>query len=256
MVVGLDIFREYFKDYQDCYLLIGGTACDIILEDAGFIPRATDDIDIILIIEALSPEFFIKFWEFIKEGDYQEKQKEQEKRNCYRFRDPMNKDFPKQIELFCRVPDIVEIEEGAHLTPIPAEEGLSSLSAILLDEEYYKFTLQNSESNDGIHLARPHTLICLKSLAFLKNKELREAGHPVSEKNILKHKYDVIRLVLLLSPADSFELPGSVKGTLQEFVDAIKDDLPDPAILKKNGFGDQDMQVVFNQLLKSFNLTA
>jgi len=61
---------------------------------------------------------------------------------------------------------------------------------------------------------------------------------------------------LLLSPADIFELPGSVKGTLQEFVDAIKDDLPDPAILKKNGFGDQDMQVVFNQLLKSFNLTA
>jgi len=67
MVIGLDKFIEYFKDYQGSYIIIGGTACDIIVEDAGFEPRATDDIDIVLIVEALKPEFVNKFWDFIKD---------------------------------------------------------------------------------------------------------------------------------------------------------------------------------------------
>ncbi|MFA5296693.1 MAG: hypothetical protein WC389_00630 [Lutibacter sp.] len=67
MVVGLYAFSEHFKDFQDSYIIIGGTACDIIIEEAGFTPRATDDIDIILIVEALSPEFVARFWEFIKQ---------------------------------------------------------------------------------------------------------------------------------------------------------------------------------------------
>ena len=36
MVVGLDKFKEYFKDYPDNYVIIGGTACDIKIEEAGF----------------------------------------------------------------------------------------------------------------------------------------------------------------------------------------------------------------------------
>ena len=40
MVRGLDIFKSYFEDYTDNYVIIGGTACDIIIDDAGFTPRA------------------------------------------------------------------------------------------------------------------------------------------------------------------------------------------------------------------------
>ena len=29
MVRGLDIFREHFKDFEQNYVIIGGTACDI-----------------------------------------------------------------------------------------------------------------------------------------------------------------------------------------------------------------------------------
>ena len=29
MVKGMDVFREYFADYMDQYVLIGGAACDI-----------------------------------------------------------------------------------------------------------------------------------------------------------------------------------------------------------------------------------
>ena len=84
MVIGLNTFSDFFKDFPDSYLIIGGTACDIIIEDAGFTPRATDDIDIILLIEALSPGFVARFWEFIKEGKYELQQKGEQKRNFYR----------------------------------------------------------------------------------------------------------------------------------------------------------------------------
>lgn len=57
MVRGLDIFKKYFEQYPGNYVIIGGTACDIIIDDAGFVPRATKDIDIILVVEALNSEF-------------------------------------------------------------------------------------------------------------------------------------------------------------------------------------------------------
>jgi hypothetical protein len=28
MVIGIDKFKEFFKDYPDSYIAIGGTACD------------------------------------------------------------------------------------------------------------------------------------------------------------------------------------------------------------------------------------
>jgi hypothetical protein len=57
MVRGLDIFKKYFEQYPENYVIIGGTACDIIIDEAGFVPRATKDIDIILVVEAISSEF-------------------------------------------------------------------------------------------------------------------------------------------------------------------------------------------------------
>ncbi len=67
MVRGLATFKEYFKDYSDNYIIIGGSACDVIIDEAGFEPRATKDIDIILIVEALTSAFVKKFWDFIRE---------------------------------------------------------------------------------------------------------------------------------------------------------------------------------------------
>lgn len=256
MVVGLETFKEYFKDYQDCYLIIGGTACDIILEEANFKPRATDDIDTILIIEAITPEFVKRFWEFVKAGQYTIQQKDTDKRNCYRFAEPKSENFPVQVELFCRVPDAIDLNDGAHLTPIPVEEGLSSLSAILLDEEYYNYTREHSTLTDDVHHANPEALICLKAFAYLSNKALKEEGKNISSKNVSKHKHDVFRLTMLLKADETFDLSVAIKKDMQKFADTVKDDLPDAAIFKANGFGTQDMQAVFNQFVKSFGLTV
>lgn len=252
MVAGIETFKEFFKDFSENYVIIGGTACDIIIENAGFTPRATDDIDIILMVEALTPEFTIRFWEFIKQGKYKKKQKDLDKRNCYRFIEPETEDFPVQIELFSRIPDAIDLAEFSHLAPIPVDEGLSSLSAILLNDDYYQFTRKNSELKDGVHYAKTETLICLKAYAYLNNKVRKEAGEKVRTENILKHKYDIFRLVFLLNQTDAFELPESIKKDLTQFANSIKDDLPDSNIFKRNGFGKQNMEIVFRQFLKSF----
>lgn len=61
MVKGIDTFRRYFAEYEEQYVLIGGAACDIAFEcnDTAF--RATRDLDMVLIVEALTPEFGEKF---------------------------------------------------------------------------------------------------------------------------------------------------------------------------------------------------
>lgn len=66
MVTGIDTFREKFKDYTDCYTVIGGAACDIIMSQANFDFRATKDIDMILIIEDRYPEFGKVFGNILK----------------------------------------------------------------------------------------------------------------------------------------------------------------------------------------------
>jgi hypothetical protein len=254
MVVGINKFKEYFKGFPDSYIAIGGTACDIIIEDAGFVPRATNDIDIILIVEALTPAFIKRFLEFINDGKYNSRQKDLKSRKSYRFRDPQSPDFPKQIELFSKNREDIELYPEAHLTPIPAEEGISSLSAILLNDDYYKYALLHSEYKDDIRYAKIEALICLKAFAYLDNKRLKEEGKPITTGNVIKHRNDVFRLVFLLKPDEIFELPASIKKDLQHFVDVVKNDLPGPSIFDRNGFGRQDMNVIYQQLVKSFNL--
>lgn len=57
MVRGLDIFRRHFEAFADRYVLIGGTAATIAMADAGLEFRATKDLDIVLVVEALDAEF-------------------------------------------------------------------------------------------------------------------------------------------------------------------------------------------------------
>ncbi len=254
MVRGLDVFKKYFNGYPDNYVIIGGTACDIITEAAAFEPRATVDIDVILIVEALKPEFATQFWKFVLDGGYNNKEMDIETKKCYRFSFPANGEFPKQIELFSKTPEMLNLPPDAHLTPIPLGEGLSSLSAILLNEHYYRYTIENSVINNQIHLAQNHALICLKAFAYLDNKRRKADGQTVRTRDVVKHKYDVFRLVFLLKPDDVFVLPESIRTDLQRFADDVKNDLPDPAIFKENGFGEQNMSTVFTQLMRNFNL--
>lgn len=57
MVRGLDTFRDYFAGFEEQYVLIGGAACDIFFSNNEGQFRATRDLDVVLIVEALTPEF-------------------------------------------------------------------------------------------------------------------------------------------------------------------------------------------------------
>lgn len=254
MVRGLEIFKKYFEQYSANYVIIGGTACDMIIDEAGFTPRATKDIDIILVVEALSADFVKQFWQFIKEGNYERKEKSADERKYYRFTKPENKDFPYQLELFSRVPDVIEVGEDAHLTAIPVDDDLSNLSAILLSEDYYNYMIAHSTLENGLQRANTEALICLKAKAFLEITERIANGSTEDPKHLRKHKVDVFRLVVMLTDNDAFELPESIKNHLQEFAKTIASDLPDKAIYKEMGLGNMDVEKVFAQLLKNFNL--
>jgi hypothetical protein len=254
MVKGLDTFRRYFENFPDNYIIIGGTACDIIISGAGFNPRATRDFDIILVVEALTPAFVSQFWNFIKEGAYARNEKNDGERKYYRFMKPANPDFPYQIELFSRIPDMLGIKEGAHLTPIPIDEDLSNLSAILMNEDYYNYTLNQSTQEEGIQRANTEALICLKAKAFLDMTERKEKGESIDDKHVRKHKTDVFRLGAMLTANDKFVLPESIQVDFQAFFDLVKNELPDKAIFKEMGLSSINPGLVLVQLAKNFNL--
>jgi hypothetical protein len=256
MVKGLDIFKERFEAYPDNYVIIGGTACDMIIGQAGLTPRATKDIDMILVVEALTPEFVEQFWEFIKEGNYKRREKGEVERKYYRFLKPEDDRFPYQVELFSRKPDLIDLDHDAHLTPIPVDDDLSSLSAILLNDNYYNYMLEHSVLENGLHRANIEALLCLKAKAYLEISARIAKGEKEDSRHLRKHKGDVFRLAVMLAESDVFELPESIKAHLETFIETIANDLPGKEIFKEMGVGTLEPNKVLEQIIKNFQLTS
>ena len=142
MVTGIDSFKEWFKGYEEQYAIIGGTACDILMTEGGLDFRATKDIDLVLIIEALDVNFGKNFWEYVKQAGYEHCNKSSGVPQFYRFSHPISNQYPTMIELFTRKLDAIQLPEDTVITPLPIDEDISSLSAILLDDDYYEFLKQ------------------------------------------------------------------------------------------------------------------
>ena len=239
MVKGLNTFKEFFSGYEDQYVLIGGTACDIVFEsnEANF--RATRDLDIVLIVEALTPEFGEKFWEFIVAGKYRNKATNGGKPQFYRFDKPENELFPKMIELFCRTD--FELKEARGLTPIHINDEVSSLSAILLDDDYYNVLLKGKAIASNLSVLRPEYLILFKAKAYLDLKSRKERGETVDTDDIRKHKKDILRISaeLMLEKVDN--LPAKVKEDIARFIDILEANPFDDNSLKAYGLKNDDI---------------
>ena len=179
-----------------------------------------------------------------------------EERNCYRFSKPENDEYPFQIELFSKKPDMITLDEDIHLTPIPVDEGLSSLSAILMNEDYYKYVIDNSILENGIHRAKTEALICLKAKAYLEITARIAEGSTEDSKQLRKHKNDVFRLAAMLTANDIFELTKNIRSDLKEFTESISNELPGKEMFKEVGLGNLEPEKVFQQILMSFQLEA
>lgn len=255
MVKGIEVFKAFFKDYEENYILIGGAACSIHEEINAQEPRATKDLDIILVVEALSEEFVKRFWEFIEAGDYTQRQVGQntDKHEYYRFLKPKTANFPVQLELFSRRLDGINLSEGTHLTPIPTDAELSSLSAILMDKDYYHYVITHSQIEEGIKIANPESLICLKAKAYIDIYERRKSGENIDSKQLNKHKKDIFRLVTMIPADTKHKIPDTLKQDIITFADLIKNEIPDSNFFKNIGFPNTNGEVIFQQLLYIFN---
>lgn len=107
------------------------------------------------------------------------------------------------------------------------EEALS-LSAILMDEDYYDFVRGGAHEVQGISVIGPEHLIPLKAKAWLDLSARRAAGEPVSSNDVRKHRNDVMRLFQLISPEASVALPARVRDDLAAFLDRAFDQDVDP----------------------------
>lgn len=216
----INSFIEKFKDYADCYTVIGGTACNILMTEAGTDFRATKDIDMILIMEARYKEFAHIFWEFIREGGYRFGWKNSEKAHFYRFTEPRS-GYPAMIELFSRELNYINfIPDG--IIPIHIDEDTSSLSAILLNDDYYKFMLTGRRVVSGISVLDTEHLIPFKMYAWLDLKDKKARGEHVNERDLKKHKYDVFRLLQIARRDNKIETNGIVRENIIRFMEEIR----------------------------------
>lgn len=224
MVAGIEKFREHFAEHEDHYAIIGGAACDMLFDAAGLPFRATKDIDMVLCVEVVDPAFGAAFKAFLDAGGYQARERSDGKKEFYRFHWPSDQSFPFMIELFSRKPGTLNLPEDAGLTPIPVEEDIVSLSAILLDEGYYDALQAAKRKLDGVTVIDETLLIPFKARAFLDLTARSEAGEKIDSKNIKKHRNDVFRLVQLLPADASIKLADPIREDLRRFVELARAD--------------------------------
>lgn len=231
MVKGLDTFASFFAGDEAHYVLIGGVATQLVLEAAGLPARATKDLDIVLRVEALDAVFGAKLWAFIRDGRYERHEQGVVPRRFYRFRKPANPTFPEMLEFFATEPGRLPLAEGAHLTPVPIDAEIVSLSAILMDRHYYDFLHAHTRTIDGVRVATENALIPLKARAWL-DQIARRASDPqsVDARHLTKHRNDVLRLSQLLSDAQRTLAPASVAADMAAFTEAAAAEINEPLL--------------------------
>ncbi|MBQ9329276.1 MAG: hypothetical protein IJ225_12190 [Solobacterium sp.] len=224
MVRGIESFREWFRGYEEQYAIIGGTACDLLMTEEGLDFRATKDIDLVLIIESVDASFGSRFWEYVTAAGYEHRNKSTGEPQFYRFTNPQSREYPTMIELFSRKPGAVILPENAVLSPLPMEEDISSLSAILLDDDYYEFLRLGRIRVSGVTVLSAPYLIPFKAKAWLDLSRRKAEGEQVDSRNIRKHKNDVFRLTELLDRnMDSISyIPDTIRADMREFTERMR----------------------------------
>jgi len=224
-MVEIDKIREYLGGYNANYVIIGGIACNLHLQEANLKGRATKDIDMIVVCEAITPEYVRQFWKFINDGGYKIHTDNSEKRRYYRFINPTTPQFPPYIELFSRQHDGILLPHDAHITRLKIDEDyLSSFSAILMEDNYYNYAVLHSSEIQGVRVLDKDALIVLKAKAYLNNKTRKAKGDTVHQTDIEKHKKDIYRLSYLFSDEERHELHSDIKNDLTDFLSQLDND--------------------------------
>ncbi|MFK5977768.1 MAG: hypothetical protein QM488_02645 [Rhizobiaceae bacterium] len=220
MVPGIDKFREHFAGHEDCYALIGGSACSLIFDEAGIDFRATQDIDMVLCVEVVDGAFATALKAFLDAGQYQARERGEGRREFYRFHRPKDPSYPVMLELFSNTPDALDLVEGAEIAVVSVPDETLSLSAILLDKDYYEALQVMRRAIDGVHVLDEALLIPFKARAFVDLSNRREIGDKyVKGDDIKKHRNDVFRLLQLIPGNSTIEVTEPLKKDLRSYIE-------------------------------------
>lgn len=230
-VKGLQNFSDFFRGYENDYVIIGGAAIDIILQENDLSFRVTKDVDIVILTNS-SEQFNGRILEYVQVGGYEAKETIHGKQ-YYRFSRPKDVSFPEIIELFARNEAQLKLGDRQHIIPIKNDEA-DKLSAILLDNEYFDLIKNNCIKSDmGFSIINPLGIICLKARAFRELTERKTfGGKNVDAKDIKKHRNDILRLAQVLNSGDRVGLGPQASLDLRMVIDEIKSNL-DAKIIKQ-----------------------
>ena len=242
IVKGMEKFIEYFKEYSDNYIIVGGTAANIFLSEAALNIRVTKDIDMNIVAENLSLDFGRVFWNFIKDGNYASYISKDNKFHYYRFINSCDNEFPHMIELFSTKEKNI-INENILFTPLFIDENISSLSAIILDSEYYKFLVSGKKVINSVSVLDPIHLIAFKAKAHVDLMNRKKQNKFVNERDSKKHKNDIFRLIQLLNGNEIIDVPPQIRKDICDFLEIIKYDNIDVKALTNNS-------ITYNEAIK------
>jgi hypothetical protein len=221
MVRGLERFREFFRDFYQHFVLIGGTACEILLQEKGGF-RATKDIDILILLEKMDRAFAARFGQFIRAGAYEPYASHDGKRHFYRFVKPAHADFPPQIELLSRA----YFPEQAQLSfsPLTDDDYIHSMSAIVLDDIYYYYAIAHRRADADPPCLDEVAMIVFKVAAYMNLKRQHDLRSPtIRRHDWKKHRNDVFRLLSTLPPELRATAPLEIISTLRDFIGSFPD---------------------------------
>lgn len=217
---GFDHFCNYLKGLEEHYVIIGGGAASILMDDEGIEFRATKDVDLVILTR--SKELNARLIAYIADGGYKTREASKSEPRYYRFRSPENKDCPAMIEIFARNESTLELKDGQYIIPVK-EDSAEQLSAILLDDEYFELIKNNLvKSESGIPLINAVANICLKARAHRELFDRRQAGDKTAEeKAIQKHLKDIWRLGATLGGNETVKLTGMPAKDITYAIDKL-----------------------------------
>lgn len=249
IVNGIEAFRNAMATCNDTYVLIGGGACSILFDEVGEQFRLTKDLDIVILTDGQTGRDFAQhFWRFVRDGGYMPWQRTEGRCTYYRFNLPKNSPnalkLPEQIELFARHPDFKLENEGLGIAPLPFDQDISSLSAIILDDGYFEFIRNGIIEIDGVPLLDPLHIIPLKMRAHIDLNDKHQKGQHVNEKDLTKHRKDVARLSRLLTPNNLLPLVGDMRADAKSFLEDLERYANQPAHRKQRQELLEDLQIL------------
>lgn len=247
MVDGLDKLREAFAGLSHEYAVIGGCACDLILSDDGIEFRNTRDVDMVVCISGEGEAFIRALRGLLNDGGYKVWHDKERNPNFFRFVNEQNLAYPWMIELFTKHSMVGDSITG-HLAKIRLEEPIYSLSAILLDDDYFRLVENNLTMVRGVSVPIAEVLMLLKMKAYLNLKESREQGKKIASDDIRKHRNDVLRLLAVANTKSKLAVSDNVLRDVELYLSDLNIDENHLRMMGVPGFSVEEVKMIIQNM--------